>query len=68
MTPDLHFVHHGRLVLLHPLTPAGKEWCATHLDPEAQTFGRAIVIEPRYAGDIADGADEAGLLCAWTLH
>jgi hypothetical protein len=59
---DFLLTHHGSLCLLEPLTPEGEEWAGEHLiSPEVQLWGRAIVIEPRYAGDILNGIAGDGL-------
>lgn len=63
--PDFLVFDHGSIVLLNPQTPAAKDWVAEYLDPDAQVFGRGVVIERRYFADIYHGiTEEAGLTVA----
>jgi hypothetical protein len=50
--PDVIVENHGSLFLFHLLTEAAESFL-DHVDSEAQTFGNALVVEPRYAADIA---------------
>lgn len=62
---DFRLENHGSLFLLHPLSPAAKNWMDEHLptdSPETQFWGDAIVIEPRYVGPIIDGILSDGLV------
>lgn len=54
----------GTLVLLHPQTDAAREWVFQHLPSDAQRFGEAVVIEPRYVDDILFGIHNDGLVAA----
>ena len=54
-------VEGGNLCLLVPVTPAGVAWCEEHLPEDATRWGKAYVVEPRYIGDIIDGAGDDGL-------
>jgi hypothetical protein len=58
---DIIYQNHGSIILMFAETDAAREWVADHLPDDAQTFGAAICIEPRYFGDIAYGAQEDGL-------
>ena len=60
-TPDFRVTDHGSICLLTPLTPAAEDWVASCLPSERQTFGRAIVIEPRYVDAIVHGFMEDNL-------
>lgn len=51
----LEIQNEGTIVLLRPLDMEAEEWCDEHLDPDRQSFGRAIVVEPRYVADILEG-------------
>lgn len=53
--------NHGSIALLTPLTRRAREWAATNIDPEAQTWGQSIVVEPRYMQPILDGITLDGL-------
>jgi hypothetical protein len=58
---DIIYQDHGSIILMFPETEAAREWVAEHIPDDAQTFGAAICIEPRYFGEIAYGAQEDGL-------
>jgi hypothetical protein len=58
---DIRFDNHGSIWLANPLTEAGRDWMSEHLPDDAQTWGEAVVIEPRYVADIAQGARDDGL-------
>jgi hypothetical protein len=52
--------NHGTIVLIRPLTGDVKDWLVEHTNDEAQWFGNALVVEPRYVGDIVEGLVEQG--------
>lgn len=55
----------GTIVLIRPLDMEAEEWCDEHLDPDRQSFGKAIVVEHRYAGDIIMGfVNDGGTIAA----
>ena len=59
---DLIFENHFSLFLIRPVSPAGQSWLDENVgDENTQTFGGAVVCEPRYVEAIALGAIEAGL-------
>lgn len=58
---DIEYTNHGSIITMAPLTQAAADWVLENLPDDAQTFGGAICIEPRYFGDIAYGAQEDGL-------
>lgn len=51
---------HGSIVLLRPLDSTAREWLEQHTNEEAQWFGGALVVEPRYVEDIIDGFSADG--------
>jgi len=57
---DINVENHGSLMLFRPATETGREWLETNTD--GQWFGHALVVEPRYAFDLAEGAQQAGLV------
>ncbi len=60
--PDFIVENHGSIMLLRAESPAAKEWQDEHLDlEEAQRLCGAVVVEPRYIGDIAAGIMADGL-------
>lgn len=59
---DVRVENHGSIVLLRAITVTGQDWLDGNVDPEAQVFGGAIVVEPRYVGAIIDGMQEYGLV------
>jgi len=52
-------INEGSIILFEPLTDAARSWWSSNVDPEAQTFGQAYVVEHRYAGDIVEGIKAA---------
>ncbi len=58
---DLVFENHLSLFLIRPVSSPGQSWLDENIDGEAQTFGNAVVCEPRYVEAILQGAIEAGL-------
>jgi hypothetical protein len=59
--PDVHIVHHHSIVLFHLNTPEASAWVEENVAGEAQFFGMALVVEPRYVADLIHGMHEAGL-------
>ncbi len=60
-SPDILVRNEGSIFLLHPLTAAGQGWLTKNIDPNAMTFGEAIVVEGRYISDILGGIQGDGL-------
>lgn len=58
---DFQIQDEGSIVLLRPLTTDAKEWLETNLSEDAQYFGSAAVVEPRYIWDIVNGFQSEGL-------
>lgn len=58
---DIRIRDEGTLVLLWPISAAGKSFFDEKVNVET-TFGGAIVVEHRYAQDIIDGATADGLV------
>lgn len=61
--PDLYdftFVKAGSLWLLRPNTESARRWVRDNVQESAMYWGRSIVVEPRYGGDLAAGIAAAG--------
>ena len=59
---DVRIQNEGSILLFHPLTEAAEQWMREHvLSDEAQFFGKALVVEHRYAADLAEGMVNDGL-------
>ncbi len=60
---DLIVEAHGTLVLVYPLSDEGRAWLAEHcpMGEEHDYLGDALVVEHRYAADLAGGAATDGL-------
>jgi hypothetical protein len=54
----------GSIFLFTPVTPAAKQWICTNVQPDAQWFGESLVVEHRYAADLAAAMRDAGLVLA----
>lgn len=61
---DAELENHGSIFLLRPVSEHGRDWIRDNIGDEAQYFGRAVVIEPRYVESIVHGIREAGLAVA----
>lgn len=61
-TPDVLVENHFSLILLRLLTPAANQWVENNVSEDAQFFGGALVVEPRYANDLIDGLIGDGLV------
>src|SRR5438094_7061106 len=48
-TPDVLVRNEGTVFLFCPLTSRGKQWIEEHVQPDAQWFGSALVVEHRFA-------------------
>ena len=59
--PDILLTNHGSICLLRPFTPSGDEWLGANLADDAQMWGDAFVVEPRYVAPIVEGAINDGL-------
>jgi len=58
---DFHFENHGSPWLVRPLNDEAREHLAANVDAEAQWFGDALAVEPRYGvEDLAAGLEAAG--------
>ena len=61
-TVDLIFENHFSLFPIRPVSLTGQSWLHEHVsDENTQTFGGAIVCEPRYVEAIYFGAQSDGL-------
>lgn len=58
---DISVRNEGTILLLRGESDAGRTWLDESLDPEAQRWGSAYVVEHRYVYDIIDGALGDGL-------
>jgi hypothetical protein len=59
---DFRVENHGSIFLLRPLSKEGEDWAKSHLPDDAQTFGNAVAVEPRYINDIVNGICDDGLV------
>ena len=62
--PDVLVRNEGTIFLFHPLTSAAKQWIDHNVQPNAQWFAGAVVVEWRYAGELAAAMRTAGLTLA----
>ena len=58
---DALFENHGSIWLVRPLTLAASCWLTDNVGEDAQRFGGATVVEPRYVAELASGMMDAGL-------
>lgn len=52
---DVKVENHGSIFLFQPLSEAAREWIGEHVPEDATWFGGALVVEHRYASDLAQG-------------
>jgi hypothetical protein len=62
--PDVLVRNEGTVFLFCALTSRGKQWIEEHVQPDAQWFGSALVVEHRFAWGLAQGMKDAGLVLA----
>lgn len=62
--PDVLIEPHGTIFLFRPESGAAKAWLDEHIAGDAQWFGGALVVEHRYAENLAAGMLESGLTLA----
>lgn len=54
----------GSIFLFTPRTLAAKQWIEENVGPDAQWFANALVVEWRYAAELAAGMRVGGLVLA----
>lgn len=59
---DVHVSNQGTIFTFWPVTDAAKEWIDENVPDDSQWFGPKLVVEWRYAYDLADGMEAAGLI------
>jgi hypothetical protein len=57
-TSDIRVQDHGSILLVIPVTPASEGWLRDHTD--GTWFAGGLVVEPRYAADLLQGAAADG--------
>lgn len=60
--PDVYVRNEGSIFLFTPLTDKAREWLAEYAPDDAQYMGRSLVVEHRFAQDIAAGMIKDGLI------
>jgi len=58
---DVFIENHGSLVLLRPASDLARGWIEDNVNDEAQFFGGALVVEPRYVENVVEGMLADGL-------
>ena len=58
---DLLVHGEGSIYLLRPTSRRGRRWIDEHVSDDHQEWAGAIVVEPRFIGDIVRGATADGL-------
>ena len=62
---DTLFRNEGSVWIVRPASEAAVDWCNQYIDPDAQRWGDAYVVEARYVEDLAEGMKAEGLTCGW---
>jgi hypothetical protein len=60
MDADFQIQNEGTIYLFRPLTAAAAAHLEENVQEDAQWFGAALVVEHRYAGDLAAQLSEEG--------
>jgi len=60
--PDVIVRYEGSIFLFEPLTVAAKHWIDANVQPNAQWFANALVVEFRYAAELAAAMRSDGLV------
>jgi hypothetical protein len=58
---DLMVEDHGSIMLVRPISDDGRAWLNETAPEDAQFFGGAMVVEPRYIEGVIDAAQSAGM-------
>jgi len=61
---DISIENHGSIFLFRLNTQAASDWVSENVQRDAQFFGDALVVEPRYARELASGMLADGLVVA----
>jgi len=56
--------NHSSLFLIRPLTEDVEGWLHANVDSEAQWFGGALVVEPRYIEALVEGLTAEGFVAS----
>ena len=57
---DFRIENHGSIFLLDPRNATAEAYLGDHVSEEALWFGGAVVVEPRYAGDLIQALQAEG--------
>ncbi len=60
---DVLVVKHGSIFRFVLLTDAARQWVEENVTDEHTMMGNALIVEHRYARDLADGMMKDGLKC-----
>jgi hypothetical protein len=60
--PDVSVENHVNIFAFQPLTERGREWIDDNVQDGAIWFGGALMVEHRYAGELANGMVNDGLI------
>ncbi len=64
MNSDISIENHGTIFLFRLNTSSAVEWVSQNVQEDAQFFGDALVVEHRYARNVAAGMVAEGLVIA----
>lgn len=60
-TTDVTVRNEGTILLFRPVSEQAREWLSENVQSDATWFGRALVVEHRYADGLIEGLESAGL-------
>jgi hypothetical protein len=64
MEADIILENHGSIWLFRPSTESARQWLEENTQSDAQWFGGALVVEPRYVDPLVEGLQENGFTVA----
>lgn len=59
---DVSVQNEGSVILLTPNTEAARDWIDENISSSSTWWGKALVVETRYAGPVIEGMQRAGLV------
>lgn len=65
---DVEVESHFTIYLVRPLTDAARAWIEDHVDPDAQHWGDAIVVEHRFVEPLVRGMEQDDLVVGAALR
>lgn len=59
---DVSLRNEGSIILFTPLTEGARDWISENIPEDATWWSTSLVVDHRYAGQIIEGMEAAGLI------